>query len=123
MGYRFTSCWDHPQEHHDSVAAAQLANEVQGVQVEVKTKLEQTNATYKATADKHRRRKIFVDVDAVMIFLRKERFWVGTYNKLKPKKYGTFKVLHKINYNAYVVDFPAHVGISKTFNASYLYDF
>lgn len=107
-----------PKGPNVSVAAEAMAKQAHAMQEEVKQKLEETNAKYKAAADKHKRVKLFKVGDFVMVFLCKERCPVGTYNKLKPKKYGPYKVLKKINDNAYVIDLPEDMKISKTFNVS-----
>ena len=112
-----------PLSRGKSIAAKNMAKHVQSVQAEVRHKLEQANAKYKKAADKHRREQLFKEGDMVMVFLRKERFPVGTYSKLKPKKYGPYKIIKKINDNAYVVNLPDTMGIFKTFNVADIYQY
>ena len=106
-----------------SQAAENMAERIQAMQEEVRQKLEVTNAKYKEAADKKRREKIFNVGDLVLVYLRKERFPVGTYNKLKDKKYGLFQITKKINNNAYVVALPPDMNISSTFTVADLYDY
>jgi hypothetical protein len=54
--------------------------------------------------------------DLVWLHLRKEQFPELRKSKLMPRADGPFKVLEKINKNAYKLDLPIDFGVSPTFN-------
>lgn len=55
--------------------------------------------------------------------LIKERFLVGQYNKLKPRKLGPVEVIEKISPNAYLLALPPHVSTADVFNVKHLFKF
>ncbi|KAK1626910.1 hypothetical protein QYE76_001225 [Lolium multiflorum] len=66
-----------------------------------------------------KKERIFQEGDLVWIHLRKERFPHERNSKIKPRGDGPFKVLKRINNNAYVIDIPtSKYLVSNTFNVS-----
>ena len=66
--------------------------------------------------DKGRKQLILEPGDLVWLHLRKDRFPELRKSKLMPRADGPFKVLQRINENAYKLDLPADFGVSPTFN-------
>ncbi|GJR28888.1 RNA-directed DNA polymerase [Tanacetum coccineum] len=83
-------------------------------------KLSSHNEQYKEHADKHRNQVLYREGDLVWIHLRKEHFPTGRFGKLKPRGDGPFRVLKKINENAYKIELPGHYNVSAAFNVAYL---
>jgi hypothetical protein len=81
-----------------------------------KENIERMNAKYKFAVDKGRRELILEPGDWVWLHLRKDRFPELRKSKLMPRADGPFKVMQRINENAYKLDLPADFGVSPTFN-------
>jgi hypothetical protein len=81
-----------------------------------KENIERMNAKYKISGDKGRKQLDFEPGDLVWLHLRKERFPNLRKSKLMPRADGPFKVLKKINENAYKLDLTTDFEVSPTFN-------
>ena len=76
------------------------------------------NAKYQVTGSKGRKLVTFEPGDMVWLHLRKDRFPTLRRSKLMPRAAGPFKILTKINDNAYTLDLPAEFGVSTSFNVA-----
>ncbi|GKC06371.1 RNA-directed DNA polymerase [Tanacetum coccineum] len=76
------------------------------------------NKQYKEHADKHRKQVLYREGDLVWIHLRKKRFLVGRFGKLKSREDGHFRVLKNINDNMYKIELTGHYNVSATFNVA-----
>src|SRR5688572_22827900 len=76
------------------------------------------NAKYQITGSKGRKLVTFEPGDMVWLHLRKDRFPTLRRSKLMPRAAGPFKILTKINDNAYTLDLPAEFGVSTSFNVA-----
>ena len=54
--------------------------------------------------------------DLVWLHLRKDRFLELHKSKLMPRAAGPYKIIEKINDNAYKLELPPEFGVSSTFN-------
>ena len=81
-----------------------------------KENIERMNAKYKLVGDKGRKRVVFAPGDLVWLHLRKDRFPNLRKSNLIARVDGPFKVLEKINDNAYKLKLPVDFGVSPTFN-------
>ncbi|KAJ8644230.1 hypothetical protein MRB53_005978 [Persea americana] len=65
------------------VEVADLAKHIKDILEQVRIQIEKSNARYEVAADKHRHEGVFGESGLVWVYLRKERFPIGTYHKLR----------------------------------------
>jgi hypothetical protein len=83
-----------------------------------KLNIEKINEKYRIAASKgHKKVKLEPD-DLVWLHLRQERFSELRKSKLMSRAAGPFKILAKINDNAYKLELPPEFRVSPTFNIS-----
>ncbi|XP_026416871.1 uncharacterized protein LOC113312321 [Papaver somniferum] len=85
----------------------------------VEAQLQKSQAKYKAKHDKHRVPCNFSTRDLVWLRIGKERL-KGEGKKLKPIRYGPFKILKQFGDNAFQLDLPPCMQIYFVINAEYL---
>ena len=73
---------------------------------------------YRIAGSQGRREVKLEPGDLVWLHLRKDRFPDLRKSKLMPCAAGPYKILEKINDNAYKHEFPPEFGVSPTFNIS-----
>jgi translation initiation factor IF-1 len=83
-----------------------------------KLQIEKMNERYRIASNKGRKEVKLEPGDLVWVHLRKDRFPDLRKSKLMPRAAGPFKVLEKINVNAYKLELHPEFGVSSTFNIS-----
>jgi hypothetical protein len=83
-----------------------------------KLNIEKINEKYRVAASKGRKEVKLEPGDLVWLHLRKERFPELRKSKLMSRAVGSFKILAKINDNAYKLELPPEFGVSSSFNIS-----
>ncbi|KAJ0836005.1 putative nucleotidyltransferase, Ribonuclease H [Helianthus annuus] len=101
-----------------SPEASTMAADIKQLHQQVRDKISKNNELLKYRRDKGRKHILFQPGDLVWVHLRKERFPSKRRSKLSPRSEGPFRILTKVNDNAYKVDLPGTYGVSATFNVA-----
>ncbi|PKU87302.1 RNA-directed DNA polymerase [Dendrobium catenatum] len=101
-----------------SLDADTRVKEIQQLHKQIQQHIQKQNTKYQQQANKSRRGETFKEGDLVWIRLSKERFPNRRYNKLQPKAKGPFRILRRINDNAFQIELLDNLQISPVFNIS-----
>jgi hypothetical protein len=85
-----------------------------------KHNIEKMTEKYRVAGSKGKREVKLEPGDLVRLHLRKDRFPELRKSKLMPRADSPFKIIEKINNNAYKLELPPEFRVSPTFNISYL---
>jgi hypothetical protein len=105
-----------PVQERVNFDASKRAEFVKKLHDQARTNIEKMTEIYEKRANKGRQKVLFEQGDLVWVHLRKDRFPDQRKSKLQPRADGPFKVLRKINDNAYEIDLPSTYDVSKSFN-------
>jgi hypothetical protein len=107
-----------PLQERSNMDALKRAAYVKKRLKKTKEAIERMANYYAEWANKHRKKVTFEHGDFVWVHLHKEHFPEKRKSKLMPRGDGPFRVLAKINDNAYKIEFPKYYGVSTTFNVA-----
>jgi hypothetical protein len=99
--------------HNDSKDRADF---ILKIHESTKHNIEKMNEKYRIAGSKGRKDVQLAPGDLVWLHLRKDRFLELRKSKLMPRVDGPFKIIEKINDNAYKLELPLEFGVSPTFN-------
>ena len=96
--------------------ARERADFIRKLHKTTKANIERMNEKYRIAGSKGRKEIKLEPGDLVWLHLRKDRFPELRKSKLMPRAAGPYKIIEKINDNAYKLELPPEFGVSPTFN-------
>ena len=108
-----------PTQERTNLEASKRADFVKKIHEKTKEAIEKKGKHVAERVNKKRKEVLFQPGDMVWVHFRKYRFPTLRKSKLMPRGAGPYKVLAKINDNAYKIDLPIdEFGVSNSFNVA-----
>ncbi|KAF8052607.1 hypothetical protein N665_1538s0001 [Sinapis alba] len=107
-----------PLKEQTNLDGQKKAEFVKVLHEQVRKNIEERTKMYAKQKNKGKKELVLEPGDLVWIHMRKDRFPAERKSKLMPRTDGPFKVLKRINNNAYQIDLEGKYTISSTFNVS-----